>query len=139
MNVPVVHTFMSKGVGPDRDPLSLYTIGLQMRDHPAVVIEQSDAVVAVGYDFVEYAPCLWNPTRDTHIVHVDVSPAEVDAHYIIDVGVLGDIALSLDQIGEQLTSFDLTWAEESRSRGQTAYEKEWAQPSGCTLRPPPII
>jgi acetolactate synthase-1/2/3 large subunit len=88
-NVPVVHTFMSKGVVPDSDPLSLYAIGLQMRDHSAVVIEQSDAVVAVGYDFVEYAPCLWNPNRDKHIVHVDVSPAEVDAHYIIDVGVLG--------------------------------------------------
>ena len=31
VNVPVVHTFMSKGVVPDSDPLSLYTIGLQMR------------------------------------------------------------------------------------------------------------
>ena len=59
---------------------------------------------------------LWNPNRDKHIVHVDVSPAEVDAHYIVDVGVLGDIALSLDQIGEHLASFDLAWAEESRRR-----------------------
>jgi acetolactate synthase I/II/III large subunit len=134
-NVPVVHTFMSKGVVPDSDPLSLYMIGLQMRDYPAVVIEQSDAVVAVGYDFVEYAPCLWNPNRDKHIVHVDVSPAEVDAHYIVDVGVLGDIALSLDQIGEQLASFDLAWAEESRRLVQTAYEREWAQLPGWPLRP----
>ncbi len=80
-NIPVVHTFMSKGIVPDSDPLSLYTIGLQMRDYPTVVMEQSDVVVAVGYDFVEYAPSLWNPNRDKHIVHVDVSPSEVDAHY----------------------------------------------------------
>jgi acetolactate synthase-1/2/3 large subunit len=138
-NVPVVHTFMSKGVVPDSDPLSLYTIGLQMRDYPSAVIERSDVVVAVGYDFVEYAPCLWNPNRDKHIVHVDVSPAEVDAHYLVDVGVLGDITLSLDQIGEQLASFDLTWAEESRQRIQTAYEKEWAQPLGWPLRPQQIV
>ena len=138
-NMPVLHTFMSKGVVPDSDPLSCHTIGLQMRDHPAVVIEQSDVVVAVGYDFVEYAPCLWNPNRDKHIVHVDVSPAEVDAHYIIDVGVLGDIALSLDQIGDQLAPFDHSWAQESRGRVQTAYEQEWAQPTGWPLRPQHII
>ena len=138
-NVPVVHTFMSKGVLQDSDPLSLYTIGLQMRDYPAVVMEQSDAVVAVGYDFVEYAPCLWNPNRDKSIVHVDVSPAEVDAHYIMEVGVLGDIALSLDQIGEQLASFDLAWAEESRRLVQAAYEKEWAQSPRWPLRPQHIV
>ena len=138
-HVPVVHTFMSKGVVPDSDPLSLYAIGLQMRDYPAVVIEQSDVVVAVGYDFVEYAPCLWNPNRDKHIVHVDVSPAEVDAHYIVDVGVLGDIALSLDQIGGQLAPFDSAWAEESRGLVQTAYEREWAQPLGWPLRPQHIV
>ena len=72
-----VNKFMNKGVVPDSDPLSLYTIGLQMRDYPAVVIEQSDAVVAVGYHFVVPPPA-WNPNRDKHIVHVDVSPAEVD-------------------------------------------------------------
>jgi acetolactate synthase I/II/III large subunit len=138
-NMPVLHTFMSKGVVPDSDPLSCHTIGLQMRDHPAVVIEQSDVVVAVGYDFVEYAPCLWNPNRDKHIVHVDVLPAEVDAHYVMDVGVLGDIGLSLDQIGEQLASSDGTWAEVSRRRIQTAFEQEWAQPSEWPLRPQHII
>ena len=138
-NIPVVHTFMSKGVVPDSDPLSLYTIGLQMRDHPAVVMEQSDVVVAVGYDFVEYAPCLWNPNRDKHIVHVDVSPSEVDAHYIMEVGVLGDIALSLDQIGEHLASFDFAWSKESRRIVQIAYEEEWAQPSGWPVRPQHII
>src|SRR3989454_7324625 len=139
LNIPVVHTFMGKGIMPDSDPLSLYTIGLRLRDYPALAMEQADVVIAVGYDFVEYAPCLWNPNRDKHIVHVDVSPAEVDAHYIVDVGVLGDIALSLDQIGEHLASFDLTWAEESRRLVQTAYEREWAQPPGWPLRPQQIV
>ena len=122
-NMPVVHTFMSKGVVPDSDPLSLYTIGLQMRDHPAVVIEQSDAVVAVGYDFVEYAPCLWNPNRDKHIVHVDVSPAEVDVHYIVDVGVLGDIAF-IPRSDRRASCFvrSRVKTKESRRLVQTAYE-----------------
>src|SRR5574341_2584078 len=82
LNIPVAHTFMGKGVVADSDPLSLYTLGLQMRDYTATVFERADVVVTVGYDFVEYAPCFWNPSRDKRIVHVDMSPAEVDAHYI---------------------------------------------------------
>lgn len=54
--IPVLHTFMAKGVLPDSDPLSLYTIGLQARDYAALVMERADVVMTVGYDFVEYAP-----------------------------------------------------------------------------------
>ena len=31
LEIPVLHTFMAKGILPDSDPLSLYTIGLQAR------------------------------------------------------------------------------------------------------------
>src|SRR5207245_1972523 len=88
LNIPVVHTFMGKGIMPDSDPLSLYTLGLRLRDYPALAMEQADVVIAVGYDFVVYSTCYWNPNRDKRVVHVDVSPAEVDAHYIVEVGVL---------------------------------------------------
>jgi acetolactate synthase-1/2/3 large subunit len=54
----------------------------------------------VGYDLVEYAPRFWNPERNKRIVHVDLSPAEVDASYIVEVGVVGDISESLDRIAE---------------------------------------
>ena len=77
--IPVLQTFMAKGVMPDSDPLSLHTLGLTARDYAAMVMEQADVVLAIGYDFVEYAPCFWNPRRDKHIVHVDGLPAEVDA------------------------------------------------------------
>lgn len=139
LSIPVAQTFMGKGIMPDGDPLSLYTIGLQMRDYSARVFEQSDVVIAVGYDFVEYAPCFWNPNRDKHVVHVDVSPAEVDAHYIVDVGVLGDIALSLEQIGAELSPFERQWAKESRETIQAAFEAEWAEKPTWPLRPQHII
>ena len=102
--IPVLQTFMAKGVMPDSDPLSLHTLGLTARDYAALVMEQADVVLAIGYDFVEYAPCFWNPRRDKHIVHVDGLPAEVDEHYIVDVGELGDLRLSLPLIQKQLSS-----------------------------------
>lgn len=139
MQIPVLHTFMAKGVMPDGDPLSLYTIGLSARDYAAVVMEEADVVVAVGYDFVEYAPCFWNPRRSKRIVHVDGSPAEVDEHYIVDVGVLGDLRLSLELIGQQLSSFTSEWARKARKTVVEGFEAELAGPPSWPLRPQHII
>ncbi|MGH7256654.1 MAG: acetolactate synthase large subunit, partial [Nitrospirales bacterium] len=139
LTIPVVHTFMAKGVLPDRDPLSLYTLGLKTRDYAATVVEQADVVVAVGYDFVEYAPCFWNPHRDKAIVHLDVSPAEVDAHYIVKVGVLGDPGLALDQIGERLQPFGQAWARQCRETVVRGFEAEGEEPPVWPLRPQHVI
>jgi len=135
LQIPVLHTFMAKGALPDSDPLSLYTIGLQARDYAMIVMEQADVVIAVGYDFVEYAPCFWNPRRDKRIVHLDVSPAEVDEHYIVEVGVLGDLRLSLDHIGAGLTPFALPWAQEARKTVIDGFESELAGKTSWPLRP----
>jgi acetolactate synthase-1/2/3 large subunit len=47
---------------------------------------------------VEYHPEQWNPDCCKSIVHIDVSPAEVDEHYIVEVGVLGDLGEALRAI-----------------------------------------
>jgi acetolactate synthase I/II/III large subunit len=57
--------------------------------------------VCVGYDMVEYHPDMWNPERNKTIIHIDALPAEVDEHYIVAVGVLGDIGHSLRGIALQ--------------------------------------
>lgn len=139
LQIPVLHTFMAKGVLPDSDPLSLYTIGLQARDYAAVVMEQADVVIALGYDFVEYAPCFWNQHHDKRIVHVDASPAEVDEHYIVEVGVLGDLRLSLDRIGEKVTPFDSLWARDARKTVIDGFEAELAGAPAWPLRPQHVM
>ncbi|MGQ0667075.1 MAG: acetolactate synthase large subunit [Nitrospiraceae bacterium] len=139
LQIPVLHTFMAKGVLPDRDPLSLFTIGLQARDYAAVIMEQADVVIALGYDFVEYAPCFWNPQRDKRIVHVDVSPAEVDEHYIVEVGVLGDLRISLDHIGAGLAPFDPIWARGARTTVVEGFDDEASGPMTWPMKPQHVI
>jgi len=139
LNIPVVHTFMGKGIVPDSDPLSLYTIGFPGRDYAARVVEQADVVVAIGYDFVEYAPCLWNPNRDKCIVHVDVSPADVDAHYVVDVGVLGDVGQALDRMAEGMVSFEPLWAERGREAVASGLRSEYPGTPSWPLRPQQVI
>ena len=95
LRIPVANSFMAKGVVPFSSEFSLGTIGLKARDLPWYAFEQADVILCVGYDMVEYHPDMWNPNNDKKIVHIDALPAEVDAHYVVAVGVLGDISSSL--------------------------------------------
>ncbi len=95
LRIPVANTFMAKGVMPFTNPLSLGTIGLKARDLPWFAFEKADVVICVGYDMVEYHPDMWNPDKDKVIIHIDALPAEVDEHYVVAAGVLGDIQSSL--------------------------------------------
>lgn len=139
LNIPVLHTFMAKGVLPDSDPPSLYTIGLQMQDYAAHLLAESDLVIAAGYDPVEYAPCFWNPDRNKPIVHVDVAPAEVDAHYVVGVGVMGNIALSIEAIGKSLQPCQAEWAGHCRRTIQSGFDEDYAASRTWPMRPQHIM
>jgi acetolactate synthase I/II/III large subunit len=100
--IPVVNTFMGKGAVPMDDQHSLFTMGLQGRDHVIKAFADSDVVITVGYDLVEYSPEFWNSGRDHKIVHVDFEPAEIDQFYPVDVDVVSDLADGLWQINEEI-------------------------------------
>jgi len=60
--------------------------------------DNTDLVIAVGYDLIEYSPKRWNPDGKTPIIHVGQMPAEVDSSYIPLAEVVGDISDSLSEI-----------------------------------------
>jgi acetolactate synthase-1/2/3 large subunit len=91
---------MAKGVVPFKHPLALGTVGLQAKDYINCGFDHADVIICVGYDLVEYHPHLWHRTRDRKLIHIDSSPAEVDASYCVEVGVVGDIKHSLTRIAE---------------------------------------
>ncbi|GJL67979.1 MAG: acetolactate synthase [Nitrospirales bacterium] len=131
LNIPVATTFMAKGVIPDTHPLSLGAIGLATLDYVSCEFLEADVVIAIGYDIVEYAPHTWNPNCDKKIVHVDMSPAEVDASYIVTVGVVGNITSSL----EALTDRGDAHAPTRGSRFRQMLRDELAQGSQDTSFP----
>jgi acetolactate synthase I/II/III large subunit len=98
LGLPVATTFLGKGVFPDDHPNALGTIGFMVKDYANFGFDRADAVVAVGYDLVEYSPSRWNPLRDKEIVHVHRTVAEVDAHYTLAVGLQASIGDTLDAI-----------------------------------------
>src|SRR5438093_12537256 len=82
--------------------MSLVTIGILPRDHELAGFDDSDLVICIGYDFVEYDPRSWNPRGDRRVVHVDALPAEISAHYLPEVEVIGEIRESLQALGQRV-------------------------------------
>jgi len=98
LNIPVATTFMAKGAVPSSHPLCLGAVGLQAHDYVACSFDRADVIICVGYDMIEYHPYLWHPDKDRQIIHIDPVPAEVDEHYILAAGVIGNIGEALESI-----------------------------------------
>ena len=101
LNIPVATTFMAKGAIPSSCPHSLGAVGLQAHDYVACGFDRADVIICVGYDMVEYHPHLWHGDKNRQIVHIDASAAEVDEHYIVASGVIGDIGAALRGIAAE--------------------------------------
>jgi acetolactate synthase-1/2/3 large subunit len=101
LNLPVATTFMAKGVIPFSHELSLGTVGLQAKDYVACGFDRADVIICIGYDMVEYHPHLWHKDENKKIIHIDMNPAEVDEHYIVECGVIGDISAALKGIASE--------------------------------------
>jgi acetolactate synthase-1/2/3 large subunit len=99
--ISVAETFMAKGLLDYQDPNALGTVGLQSRDYALAGFEDADVVIAIGYDLVEHAPVHWNPKRDKKIIVIDTVAPEVDANYVPEVELIGDIYHVLSRLGEE--------------------------------------
>ncbi|MEH1838590.1 MAG: acetolactate synthase large subunit [Nostoc sp.] len=98
LNIPVANTFMGKGVIPYTHQLALWSVGLQQRDFITCAFDNTDLVIAIGYDLIEFSPKKWNRNGEIPIVHIGVNPAEIDSSYIPNAEVVGDISDSLYEI-----------------------------------------
>jgi acetolactate synthase I/II/III large subunit len=99
--IPVAETFMGKGLLPSDDPKALGSVGLQSGDYRLAGFDEADVVLAIGYDLVEHSPEHWNPRRDKKIVCIDSVPAEIDAYFIPEVELVGDLYSILTRLGEE--------------------------------------
>jgi acetolactate synthase-1/2/3 large subunit len=138
-NIPVVNTFMSKGVLPSNHPLTLYTVGMQAKDYVLCGFDLADLIITVGYDFVEYLPKYWNDEAMNKIVHIDSQPAETDAYYPLEAELVGDIALTLQKLIRQVNKKDL-WPEAFQLKKQIDEELHASDAkSGSPIIPQRII
>jgi acetolactate synthase-1/2/3 large subunit len=102
LGIRVANTFHGKGVMPDDHPNSIGTIGFMRHDYVNFGFDHADVVIAVGYELQEFDPVRINPQADKKIIHIHRFPAEVDMHYPVSVGIIGDISASLNALTDAL-------------------------------------
>jgi len=140
LNIPVANTFMGKGVIPYSHPLALLAVGLQQRDYISCGFDRADLVICVGYDLIEYSPKKWNPEGQIPIVHINMTPAEVDSSYIPIVEVIGDISDSLIEILRRAdrAGKPTPYAAELRADILNDYS-QYAKDEGFPIKPQKLI
>lgn len=97
LNIPVAHTFKSKGVLTEDDPLNFYTLGFSKDDLIVNIIREADLIITVGFDVIEQAPIDWNLDKKP-ILHIDTLPAEIDEYYPVMTELVGHIKQTLSLI-----------------------------------------
>jgi acetolactate synthase-1/2/3 large subunit len=103
LGLPVATTFHGKGVFPDDHPHALGAVGFMSHDYVNFGFDDADVIVSVGYELQEFDPIRINPNGDKQIIHISRVPAEVDANYVVGVGIQADIGRTLAALSEATT------------------------------------
>ncbi|OTA51603.1 acetolactate synthase AlsS [Limosilactobacillus reuteri] len=107
-SLPVVETYQAAGVvSRDLEQQSYFgRIGLFRNQVGDQLLQQSDLVIAVGYDPIEYEPRNWNKEGNLRIVNLDTLPAQIDNHYTPIMQLVGNITTSLTELDKLLKGYE---------------------------------
>ncbi len=139
LGIGVTSTFMAKGVLDYRNPLAEPAVGLRAKEASQFGLEDADVVIAVGYDLVEWSPNQWNAKRAKEIIHLDSTPAEIDAHYLPAIEVVGEIADSLDALRAALGGDHKHWPVPNFGSDEEEELRRFAHDDAMPLKPQRVI
>ena len=108
LHAPVLTTFRAKGLVPDTHPLGAGVLGRSGTPVASWLMNESDLLVVVGASFANHTGIA--PYKP--IVQIDDTPAAIGRFNSVQVGVLGDAAITLraiaDQLGDGISATDQT-------------------------------
>ncbi len=97
--IPVTPTLLGLGSFPASHPLNLGMMGMHGEAWVNTAIQESDLLLAFGMRFDDrvtgnvatYAP-------NARKIHVDIDPSEIDKNVRVDVGIVGDLRETLEDL-----------------------------------------
>lgn len=108
-SIPVVETFQGAGViSRDLEKDYFGRVGLFRNQIGDAILKESDLVIAVGYDPVEYEGRLWNVDRTGEIINLDSIAPEISNDYQPDLVIQADIAKTLTALSQSLPEMALS-------------------------------
>ncbi|MBL1320269.1 MAG: acetolactate synthase large subunit [Methylophaga sp.] len=103
--IPFFNTQMGKGVIDERHDAYLGTAALSDNDFLHCAVDRADLIINVGHDVIEKPPFFMKESGQD-VIHVNFSPAQIDAVYFPQLDVVGDIATSVNRLGDALSPQD---------------------------------
>src|ERR1700728_2848321 len=95
----VVGTFQAAGAVSQQELPYFGGRGGQLANQPAdALLDSGDVVITIGYDAVEYWPSQWNEGKDRPIIHIDVTPANIENDYSPAIELIGNIEETLSAL-----------------------------------------
>ncbi len=120
--LPVVETFQAAGIISRKLEDHFFgRVGLFRNQPGDMLLKRSDLVIAVGYDPIEYEARNWNAEKDAHIIVLDEVAAEIDPYLQPEEELIGDIAVNIRALKEQIGSYNLP--EDAMKYLETLQEK----------------
>ena len=104
---PVVETYQAAGViSRELEKRSYFgRVGLFRNQVGDRLLANSDLVITIGYDPIEYEPRNWNKEGKLRIVNLDTVPAQIDNNFTPIMQLVGNLASSIDQLSNRLEGF----------------------------------
>lgn len=103
VSLPVVETYQGAGVISHEFEKDYFgRVGLFRNQIGDTLLKQSDLVIAIGYDPVEYEARNWNVEHNDQIINIDAIAPELTVDYQPDVVIESDIAGTLTALTDAL-------------------------------------
>lgn len=99
----VVTTMAGKSAFPEDHPLCGLHTGSKGTPVGLELTRKADVILALGTRFADETTCSYKDGvgfsfPKTKLIHVDIDPSEIGKNYPCDVGILGDVAVVLEQL-----------------------------------------
>ncbi|MBM7616661.1 acetolactate synthase-1/2/3 large subunit [Weissella uvarum] len=107
--LPVVETFQGAGVlSRELEKASFFgRIGLFRNQVGDRLLADSDLVITIGYDPIEYEPRNWNAEKNLRIVALDTAAAQIDNNFAPERQLIGNIADTMHALQSRIIGYEL--------------------------------
>ncbi len=104
-NIPTTMTLMGLGAIPADEQLSLGMLGMHAARSTNMILQECDLFISAGARFDDRATGkIMEFCPDAKIIHMDIDPSEVSKLKTANIGLIGDVRDSLEQLLPLITA-----------------------------------
>jgi acetolactate synthase I/II/III large subunit len=147
LSIPVLQTFTGRGVIADDHPLAIGLTGGLGTLSGKKLAEEADAVFLIGFKSGQNSTFTWTiPSPKQTVIHLDIDEAEIGRVFKAEVGLVGDVKQTIQEMLLQLNNDSDKEEYPDRLEWIRAAKKEWEdfvsdelQSKGELLKPQQVL